>query len=118
MSLWVRRRDADGKSHQYAIPFDPLVLMGIIGISIGFTLSLVLAFRDFATRQPVQAACLLTFALAIGFAMFATAKLSVIVSGVLFSFGPARMTRSMRRLYFGGYTLIACAAFLAMILTT
>ena len=115
MSLWIRRRDADGNLHQYAIPFDPLALIATIGISIGFMLSFVLAFRNFAANQPVQTACVLALSLALGFVMFTTTKLSVMRRGVLFSFGPARMTRSMRRLYFGGYALIVCSALLVLI---
>ena len=115
MSLWIRRRDADGKFHQYAIPFDPLAFIAIVGISIGLTLSFVFAFRELAATRPLQTACVLAIVLALGFAMFATAKLSVMRRGVLFSFGPARMTRWMRRLYFGGYALIAGSALLVLI---
>ena len=117
MSLWIRRRDADGKLHQYAIPFDPLALIAGVGISIGFLLSFLFAFRNFAETQPLQTAFVLVLMLALGFAMFAAAKLSVMRTGVLFSFGPARMTRSMRHLYFGGYVLIACSALLVLVFT-
>ena len=115
MSLWIRRRDADGKLHQYAIPFDPMAFVAIVGILMGLTLSFVIAFRELAATRPLQTACVLAIAIALGFAMFATAKFSVMRRGVLFSFGPARMTRSMQRLYFAGYALIAGSALLVLI---
>ena len=116
MSLWIRRRDADGNVHLYAIPFDPLALLTVIGVAIGFLLPFVLAFRNFAAQQPAQTAHTLATALGVGFIMFAIAKMSVIRGGMLVSFGPSRMNRLMRFFYFSGYTIMTCSAFLVLLI--
>ena len=115
MSLWLRRRDADGKIHHYAIPFDPLALIGFVGIAVGFSLPIILAFQNLVIRQPDQTVLAIAAGLAIGLATLTIAKSSVIRSGVLTSFGPARMTRSMRLLYIGGYVILGCTAILTLL---
>jgi len=46
MSLWFRRKDKDGKTHLYAVPFAPWFLLPIIGISIALLLPIVQAIRE------------------------------------------------------------------------
>lgn len=115
MSLWLRRRDADGNVHYYAIPFDPLALIAIVGIVMGSSLPLVFAFRNLVARQPDETALAIASGLAVGLTMFVIAKWSAIRTGMLVSFGPMRMTRSMRLLYVGGYVTMGCAALLALL---
>ncbi len=118
MSLWFRRRDADGNLHHYAIPFAPLALIAIVGIVVGLSLRLIFAFRDLAERRPVESAMPIAAGLAAGLTMFVIAKWSVIRTGTLVSLGPMRMDRTMRRLYVGGYVTMGCAALLVLLFVT
>ena len=115
MSLWLRRHDADGNVHHYAIPFDPLGLIALVGVLMGLSLSFVVAFRDVAMHQPDQTALTIGVGLACGLTMFVIAKLSVIRAGTLVSFGPTQMARSMRLLYIVGYGIMGCAALLTLL---
>ncbi|MBB3210720.1 hypothetical protein FHS27_006568 [Rhodopirellula rubra] len=118
MSLLLRRRDADGSVHHYAIPFDSLALIAIVGIVVGFSLPLIFTFRNLVARQPDETALAIASGLAVGLTMFVIAKWSVIRTGMLVSFGPMRMTRSMRLLYAGGYVTMGCTAMLALLFVT
>lgn len=113
MSLWLRRRDSEGHVHYYAVPFDPLALIAIVGVLVGLTFSLMLALYDFTPRQWYGLA--IAIALFAGLTMFATAKWSVIRSGTLISFGPGSMTHSMRNLYLWGYATIGSASLFAAV---
>ncbi|MEO9593317.1 hypothetical protein [Rhodopirellula bahusiensis] len=113
MSLSFRRRDRDGNVHHYFIPFDPLAVIALVGISMGFALPALFAFRNVVHHSPLNVALAIGFALAVGFGSFAVAKLSVIHGGTLISFGPGLMTTPMRRFYVFGYVVMTCAGLLA-----
>ncbi|TWU41679.1 hypothetical protein Poly51_63930 [Rubripirellula tenax] len=113
MSLSFRRRDRDGNVHHYLIPFDPLAVIALIGISVGFALPALFAFRNVVHHSPVNVALAIGFALAAGFGSFVVAKLSVIRGGTLISFGPRLMPATMRHLYVFGYVTMICAGLLA-----
>lgn len=116
MSLWIRRREADGRFHHYAIPFSPFAIVIAVGILVGFFLPLILAIRGLVIRNADQTVFIIAASLAIGVAMFVVAKLSVVRSIGLISFGSAKMTRSMRLMYVGGYAAMGFAAALAIFL--
>jgi hypothetical protein len=44
MSLWLKRKDKDGKTHIYALP-NPLILIPLLAILIGLLLPIVQAIR-------------------------------------------------------------------------
>jgi hypothetical protein len=111
MSLWLRRRDSEGNVHYYAIPFDPLAFIAVVGVGLGLSFPLIIALHDFTPRQWLGLA--IAIALVVGLTMFAIAKWSVIRNGTIVSFGPAPMADPMRNLYFWGYTTIGCASLLA-----
>lgn len=115
MSLWLHRRDVDGNVHHYAIPFDPLVFIAILGILMGLTILFVLAFRNLVLLEPVQTAVGIAAGLVVGLTLVGIAKLSVMGAGSLVTFGPSQMTRSMRLLYGFGYAIMGCAALLAIL---
>lgn len=58
---------------------------------------------------PVLSGWLTVFLLITGFVLFLTAKVSVIQSGTLFSFGTKRMNKLFKSLYVSGYVLMALA---------
>ena len=87
----------------------------VVAIFFGIAFSFVLAFRDLTLRQPTETAIAIAVTLALGLAMFVTAKWSVIRGGTIVSFGPALMTRPMRRLYVVAYATIGCGSLLAML---
>ena len=113
MSLSFRRRDRDGNVHHYFIPFDPMVLVALFGVSVVFALSAWIAFRAIVHESPQLVVASIVAALAVGFTTFAIAKLSVIRRGTLVSFGPKLMTAAMKRCYIFGYTVMGCACLLA-----
>lgn len=113
MSLWLRRRDSKGNVYYYAVPFDPLAFIAIVGIGMGLSLPLIVALHDFTPRQWIGLG--IAIALFAGLTMFAIAKWSVIRRGMLLSFGPRSMTASMRDLYFWGYTTMGCASLFALV---
>jgi hypothetical protein len=45
MSLWLKRKDKDGKTHIYAIPFAPFIFIALMGILVALLLPLVQAIR-------------------------------------------------------------------------
>lgn len=95
MSLWFRTRDQDGTVHYVTVPFDLLVPIVVMGIAVALLLPLLVAFRNAVRTEPVLTSTRCVAILLIGFAMFAVAKISVIRSGHLVSYGPSRMTRWM-----------------------
>ena len=115
MSLWLSKRNADGRVHYYAVPFDPTLFLISVGICLGLSLPLVFALRDATRHRPTEVVAAIALTLAAGMAMLAVAKASVIRRGVLISFGPGPMTRGMRRLYFAGYGTMGCAILLTML---
>ena len=66
MSLWLRRCDADGEAKHYAILFDPLGLIAIVGIAMGVVLPFIFVSRNLALREPVQTAFTIVSAPVIG----------------------------------------------------
>ena len=113
MSLSFRRRDRDGNVHHYFIPFDPMVVIMLVVVSMVFALSTWFAFRALVYESPHLVVSAILLALALGFTSFAIAKFSVIRKGKLVSFGPKRMTSTMRHCYIAGYFVIGCACLLA-----
>jgi hypothetical protein len=45
MSLWLKRKDSEGKTHFYAIPFVPFVIVALFGILIALLLPFAQAIR-------------------------------------------------------------------------
>jgi hypothetical protein len=41
VSLWLKRKDKDGKTHIYAIPFAPLIIIAFIGLLVALLLALL-----------------------------------------------------------------------------
>ena len=39
MSLWLKRKEKDGKTYLYAFPFVPLIIITVIGILVALLLS-------------------------------------------------------------------------------
>ena len=117
MSLWIPRRLKDGTVHYYLVPFEPLLLPVICAIGFGFFITFLLAFRSIALQKPTETGLFLVGLSVVGFGFFAVAKWSVIRTGVLNSFGPALMNRTMKIAYVTGYLIMGCAAILIAIFT-
>jgi len=115
MSMWFRRRDADGTVHHISVPFEPMSIILFVGLAVAFTLSLFAAFCNAVVESPASIVVVISALVAMGFAMFSTAKLSVIRTGRLVSFGPWLMTQRMRWLYVTGYVLLLFGASLALL---
>ncbi len=107
MSLWFRIRDKDGSVHHVSIPFEPLLFVALVGISVAILLPFLQMFRAAVVTSPVSTSIACASLLMVGFAFFALAKVSVIRAGHLVSFGPRKMSRMMRSLYYVGYVLLA-----------
>ena len=45
MSLWLKRKDKEGRTHFYAIPFAPTVIFAFVVILIVFLMSSLQAIR-------------------------------------------------------------------------
>ena len=45
MSLWLKRKDKDGKTYLYAVPLAPLVILPLIGVLVGVLLPLIQAIN-------------------------------------------------------------------------
>jgi uncharacterized membrane protein YgdD (TMEM256/DUF423 family) len=115
MSLWFRRRDKDGRVHQFSVPFEPLALIAVAGISLALILPFLQSFRSAVAESPTYTLTAIVVTLAVGFAMFATAKLSVVRSGPVFSFGTRFMSGKMKVLYLSGYVLLAVGTSLGLL---
>ncbi|MEM9660398.1 MAG: hypothetical protein AAF961_18695 [Planctomycetota bacterium] len=106
MSVWIPRRDAQGRLYYYTISVPLLWIPAIIGI-------LMAALAPVAATMPLESLAWAYGLLAIGFALFLRAKASLFEQGIWFSFGSGRMTPRMRRLYRLGYCLMIPAAMVA-----
>ncbi len=107
MSLWFRKRDKNAAVHLILIPFEPMSWIMLFGLAAAFILPLLFTLRAAVIQSPGWALAGVLAALVLGLAMFTTAKLSVIRTGPLVSFGPGRMSRLMRFFYVAGYVLMA-----------
>jgi hypothetical protein len=45
MSLWINRKDKDGKTHMYAIPFAPTLIIAVIGVLVALLLPAIQALK-------------------------------------------------------------------------
>lgn len=45
MSLWLQRKEKDGKTHLYAVPFVPLIIIPLIGLLVALLLPVIQAIR-------------------------------------------------------------------------
>jgi hypothetical protein len=115
MSLWFRTRDQDGTVHYVTVPFDPLAPIVVMGIAVALLLPLLVAFRNAVRTEPVLTSTRCVAILLIGFAMFAVAKITVIRAGQFVSYGPSRMKRGMRYLYYLGYVIMSAGAMLVVL---
>lgn len=103
MSLWFRTRDKDGTVHYISIPFELLSFIALVGIGVALLLPFVQMFRVAVFTSPVSTSVGCGSILMVGLALFALAKFSVIGTGRLVSFGPRKMSRTMRAFYYVGY---------------
>ncbi len=110
MSLWIPRRDAEGRFYFYSVNIPFLLVVAVPAICLSILLGL-------AATAPLEALALSTGMLFAGFAMFLRAKVSVYQSGFWFSFGSGRMTARMRRLYRLGYLLMIPAVLITFLLS-
>jgi hypothetical protein len=90
-----------------------MLVIALIAISIGCSLSAWFAFRTLVHDSPLLVAIAVVLTLALGFASFAIAKLSVIRRDTLVSFGHQRMSTKMKRYYVLGYFTMGCGSMLA-----
>lgn len=110
MSLWIPRRDAEGRLYFYTINISFLLVMAFATIYLAILLNL-------ATTAPLEALVLSASMLFVGFASFLLAKISVYQTGFWFSFGSGRMTARMRRFYRLGYLLMVPGALMTFLLS-
>jgi hypothetical protein len=110
MSFWIPRRDAQGRLYYYTINFPLLYIPVILGMFLAILGSL-------AATAPLEALAVSFGMLLVGFALFLRAKVSVYQHGFWFSFGSARMSARMRRLYRLGYCIMIPAALVTFLLS-
>lgn len=115
MSVWLRIHDKDGKVHYVSAPFDPLCVVTGIGLGVVLLVSWLVMFRAAVISSPGGTSVACISILVAGLALFVLAKISVIRTGHLVSFGPGRMSRMMRFVYRLGYTLMAVGAIAALL---
>lgn len=110
MSLWIPRRDAQGRLHFYTVNIPLQLVLVVPAICLAFLLGL-------ASTAALEALAVSTGMLLLGFAFFLRAKISVYHSGFWFSFGSGRMSVRMRRYYRLGYLLLIPAALMTFVLS-
>ena len=108
MSIWWRTKDERGTVHYVAIDISYLGLVVVFAVLLAFLLPAIAA-----AQYP--ALLLSLWCTVLGFAAFATAKLSVILRGRLVSFGSGPMTSPMKFLYRFGYTGMALGGVLGLL---
>jgi hypothetical protein len=45
MSLWLQRKDKDGKTYMYAVPFAPMVVVAFLGVLLALLVPILHAVR-------------------------------------------------------------------------
>ncbi|HEY1372144.1 MAG TPA: hypothetical protein VGH50_06715 [Candidatus Binatia bacterium] len=99
MSLWLYKRDQDGKPYVIAVDITPAILpvMTILGL---LTAILFPLFLQSGPQRIIQ------FFLRTGLFCLLAAKVSLFRGGMWFSWGPGQMTRRWARVYKIGYVLM------------
>lgn len=107
MSLWFRTRDKYGTVRHVAVPFDPFVFIAMVGICVALLLPFIQMFRNAVATSPILTASAIASIVLVGAALFASAKMSIILAGRFVSFGARTMSPAMRVFYITGYVLLA-----------
>jgi hypothetical protein len=110
MSLWIPRRDSDGRLYWYSVSVPIVALVPALAICL-------VLLVDLARNAPLKSLTFFAGMLLLGFAAFLSAKVSVYQTGFWFSFGSGRMTPGMRRFYRLGYSLMVPAAIMTLLLS-
>jgi hypothetical protein len=99
MSLWLYKRDQDGKPYVIAVDLMPAILpvMTILGLLAA------MLFPPFLQSGPLG---IIQFFLRTGLLCLLAAKISLFWRGVWFSWGPRQMTPRWSRVYKTGYVLM------------
>ena len=107
MSLWIPRRDKNGRLYFLVVELPIMVIFAVVIIGVSLLVSCV-------ATAPVGS-MLSFFALTgFGFFLFAVAKVSVFRRGRLVSFGSAEMSPQMRTAYRTGWVLMALGTTLSL----
>lgn len=107
MSLWIPRRDKNGRLYYFVVG----VPITLIFAAIGFCICLLLVCVVTAPTGSMLSFLAVTGS---GFFLFAVAKVSVFRQGRLVSFGSAKMSPRMRMTYRTGWVLMAIGATLTL----
>ncbi|HEY1265779.1 MAG TPA: hypothetical protein VGH16_00885 [Candidatus Binatia bacterium] len=112
MSLWLYKKDKDGKPYVIAVYIMPSILPAMVILG----LLAAMFFPFLLQRGPLRMTQLFLWG---GFLCLLAAKVSLFRRGIWFSWGPGQMTRRWSRVYKIGYllmgvgTVITIAAFRA-----
>ena len=50
MSLWLKRKDKDGRTYIYAVPLAPLVILPLFGVLVAVLLPLIQAINGWLSE--------------------------------------------------------------------
>jgi len=99
MSVWINRKDRNGKSYLRQIDFDPLIMIAVIGILAAIIIPQVKFYPSLLLILPFT--CII-----IGLVLLSVSKISLYRKGIWFSFGSKLMTKGYASLYKLGYLFI------------
>ena len=106
MSLWLYRRDKNGKKILWQIDFDPMIILVVIGLLAA------LFIGPSVFRNPSIIKMFPFGLLSAGLACLIVSKISLYKRGIWFSFGPGFMTKGYAKLYKAGYLLLGVGTLL------
>lgn len=106
MSIWVSKKEKDGRTSLTAIDINFLYVI----MFIGFIAAVVLPNAILGNDSPGW------LAVALGFMLLFFSKLPIIIKGNWNSWGPSKMSAFCKVLYFMGYALMAAGiAFILLV---
>ena len=102
MSWWVFRKDKLGRWNVWLIDVDPLLIVALLGVSIGVSLTWI----QWVVQNPMPAAVVSSEVMLLGYVCLVIAKVSLIRRGIWTSWGSRLMSRNLARLHRAAYGLM------------
>jgi len=109
MSLWIYKKEKNGKKILWQIDFDPMVIMVIIAMLAALIGPVFVQDPSIIVKFPFVL-------LGAGLVCLIISKMSLYKRGIWFSFGPKLMSQGYAKLYKAAYILIGFGVLILLLL--
>jgi|MudIll2142460700_1097286.scaffolds.fasta_scaffold1268540_2 hypothetical protein len=109
MSLWIYKKEKNGKKILWQIDFDPMVIMVVIAMLAALIGPVFFQDPSIIIKLPFVL-------LGTGLVCLIISKMSLYKRGIWFSFGPKFMSKGFAKLYKAAYVLIGFGGLILLLL--